>query len=143
MKNSERRRAKRFPIRVLVNCLPPGTPRKRNGHAAHGWEMWAQDLGDDGVGLQWSRDWANRSYKFDLRLPDEHPARPNLSEPPRALLKKGREVVLEGLVYNDKGAKAMRGRIQWARAGKNGRTYEFGVKITSPDRRSYFRALAA
>jgi len=143
MKDSDRRRAKRFPIRVLVNCLPPGKPRKRNGHAVHGWEMWAQDLGDDGVGLQWSSDWANRRYVIDWKAMEERPARGSPAEPPRALLKKGCPVVLEGLVYNEKGAKPMRGCIQWARAAKDGRTYEFGVKITSPDRKSYFRALAA
>src|ERR1017187_5213327 len=138
MKKSDRRRNKRFPIKVLVNCLPPGMPRKRNGHESHGWEMWAQDLGDDGVGLQWSRAWANRRYIPDLRVMDERPERPGLTDPPRALLKKGLEVVLEGLVYNDKGTKTMRGRIQWAKAAKNGRTFEFGVKITTLDRRSYF-----
>ena len=143
MKKSDRRTTKRFPIRVLVNCLPPGTPRKRNGHVSHGWEMWAQDLGDDGVGLQWSRDWANRTYIPDFRETDERPARPFQADPPRPLLKKGCEVVLEGLVYNEKGARPMRGRIQWAKAAKDGRVYEFGVRITSPDRRSYFRALAA
>jgi hypothetical protein len=144
MKNSDRRTTKRFPIRVLVNCLPPGTPRKRNGHTAHGWEMWAEDLGDDGVGLRWSRDWANRNYAPDFRQMDERwSARRDTADPPRALLKKGRQVVLEGLVYNEKGAKPMRGRIQWAKAAKDGRIYEFGVRITSPDRRSYFRALAA
>jgi hypothetical protein len=143
MKKSERRIAKRFPIRVLVNCLPPGLPRKRNGHTSKGWEMWAQDLGDDGVGLQWSSDWANRNYAPDFRAMDERPSRSTKAEPPRRLLKKGCTVVLEGLVYNDKGARPMRGRVQWAKATKDGRTYEFGVRITSPDRRSYFRALAA
>ena len=39
---SDRRQVKRFPIRVLVNCLPPQVPRKRNGHSGHGWEMWAR-----------------------------------------------------------------------------------------------------
>jgi len=101
MKTNNRRRAARFPIKVLVNCLPPGMPRKRNGHESHGWEMWAQDLGDNGVGLQWSREWANRRYIPDLRVMDERPERPGLADPPRALLKKGLEVVLEGLVYND------------------------------------------
>ena len=143
MKDSDRRRAKRFPIRVLVNCLPPGTPLKRNGHAAHGWEMWAQDLGDDGVGLKWSRAWADRRYVPDLRAMDERTERRRPADAPRALLKKGQQVVLEGLVYNDKGTKTMRGKVQWARATRNGLTYEFGIRITSPDRRSYFRALAA
>jgi hypothetical protein len=143
MKESDRRAAKRFPIKVLVNCLPPGMPRKRNGHASQGWEMWAQDLGDDGVRLQWSLEWASRRYIPDFRAMDERPKRRSLIDPPSPLLKKGSMVVLEGLVYNDKGAKPMKGRIQWAKASKNGRSYEFGVSITSPDRRSYFRALAA
>ena len=98
MKKSDRRTVSRFPIRVLVNCLPSGTPRKRNGHAAHGWEMWAQDLGDDGVGLQWSRDWANRNYAPDFRDLDERPTRRTEADPPRKLLKKGCEIVLQGLV---------------------------------------------
>ena len=143
MKNRERRTMKRIPIRVLVNCLPPGVPRKRNGHASRGWEMWAQDLGDDGVGLQWSRDWAGRNYIPDMRALDERPGRPTPIDPPRALLKKGSALIMDGLVYNEKGPKPMRGLVQWARASKDGRTYEFGVRVTSPDRRSYFRALAA
>jgi hypothetical protein len=143
MKDSERRQGKRFPIRVLVHCLPPGSPRKRNGHTLQGWEMWAQDLGDDGVGLEWSRDWANRNYVPNFRAMDERPDRKTPADPPRPLLKKGCEVILDGLVYNEKGPKTLRGKIQWSRAAKDGRTYEFGVKIISPDRRSYFRALAA
>jgi hypothetical protein len=144
MKNSDRRRAKRFPIRVLVNCLPPGSPKKRNGHAAPGWEMWARDLGDDGVRLQWSEAWAARDYIPDFRKMDERPApRRSAIQPPSTFLKKGSQILLEGLVYGDRGSKSMKGRIQWAKPGKKGQTCEFGVLITTPDRRSYFRALAA
>ncbi len=107
--------------------------------------MWAQDLGDDGVGLQWSQEWANRRYTPDLKTMDERPVHraPGPLDPPKKLLKKGCIVVLEGLVYNEKGTRPMRGRIQWYRTAKNGRKYEFGVHIISPDHRSYFRALAA
>jgi len=141
MKKDDRRHAKRFNIKVLVNCLPPGTARKRNGHAAQGWEMWAEDLGDDGVRLQWSLEWATRRYIPDFREMDVRTGRKIGVQPPQALLKKNSQIILEGLVYNDKGAKPMHGRIQWAKAAKDGRSYEFGVKVTSPDRRSYFRAL--
>jgi hypothetical protein len=144
MKNSDRRRAKRFPIRVLVNCLPPGTPHKRNGHVVHGWEMWARDLGDDGVRLRWSQAWASREYIPDFRDMDERPVpRRATIQPPSSFLKKGSEVLLEDLVYGDRGSKPLKGRIQWVKAGKKGQTCEFGVLITTPDRRSYFRALAA
>jgi hypothetical protein len=141
---SERRRVKRFPIRVLVNCLPPNTPSKRNGHLTHGWEMWARDLGDNGVRLEWSEAWAKRDYAPDFRLMDERPSPRKITvHPPSAYLKKGSLILLDGLVYDDKGAKPMRGRIQWARPGKKKNTCQFGVLITTPDRRSYFRALAA
>ena len=144
MKSSDRRRVKRFPIRVLVNCLPPGTPRKRNGHASQGWEMWARDLGDNGVRLQWSQAWAMRAYIPDFKAMDERPAPRRAGvQPPSSFLKKGSQVLLEDLVYGDKGPKSLKGRIQWVKPGKKGQTCEFGVLITTPDRRSYFRALAA
>ena len=143
-KDDERRRVKRFPIRVLVNCLPPGTPRKRNGHASQGWEMWARDLGEIGVRLEWSEAWAKRDYAPNFRLMDERPAPRKVTvEPPSSFLKKGSKILLDGLVYNERGAKPMHGRIQWAKPGKKKNTCEFGVLITTPDRRSYFKALAA
>ena len=144
MKTSDRRRASRFPIRVLVNCLPPGSPRKRNGHPTPGWEMWACDMGDDGVRLEWTEAWANRAYVPDFRAMDERPAPRRITvSPPGPYLKKGQQIRLEGLVYDDRGPKSMRGRIKWVKAGKKGRHFEYGVLITTPDRRSYFRALAA
>ncbi len=144
MKSSERRQTKRFPIRVLVNIIPPGTPRTRNGHASHGWEMWARDMGDDGVRLEWSQAWANRNYAPDFKAMDERPApRRSAVQSPTAVLKKGSTVLLDGLVYDDNGPKAMKGKIQWAKPGKKGQTCEFGVLVTSKERRSYFRALAA
>ena len=144
MTKSDRRRDKRFPIRVLVNCLPPGAPRKRNGHATQGWEMWARDLGDNGVRLQWSLAWATRDYVPNFRIMDERPVPHRVAEAksPAALLKKGSTILLDGLVYDDQGAKPMKGKVQWVKPGKKG-TCEFGVLITTPNRKSYFRALAA
>ena len=73
---------------------------------------------------------------------DERPVlRRQTIQPPSSCLKKGCQILLDGLVYNDRGAKPMKGRIQWAKPGKKGQTCEFGVLITTPDRRSYFRAL--
>jgi hypothetical protein len=143
MKNSERRHTKRFSIQVLVNCLPPG-PRKRNGHPTHGWEMWARDLGDDGVRLKWTQAWASRDYETTmLSLDQRTPARRTSVPSPTSYLKKGSTVLLEDLVYGDRGSKPLKGRVQWVKPGKKGESCEFGVLITSPDHRSYFRALAA
>jgi hypothetical protein len=144
MKKSDRRQVKRFPIRVLVNCLPPQIPRKRNGHSGHGWEMWARDLGENGVRLEWSSAWANRDYSPDFRMLDERPLPRKMTvQPPSSFLKKGSEVLLDGLVYDERGAKAMRGRVKWTKITRKGQSCQFVVLITTPDRRSYFRALAA
>ncbi|MFA5976512.1 MAG: hypothetical protein WC859_10175 [Elusimicrobiota bacterium] len=136
----ERREARRFPIRVLVRCLPPGTPLKRNGHDVHGWEMWAKDLAADGVGLQWSRRWAfQRCPRCSAGLfPQKKKQEICLCRSP-GQLRKGQIVQLDGLVYNEKGSKPMKGRIQWIRPGKT--VYEVGIAITTPHHRSYFRAL--
>ncbi len=143
MKEKERRVAHRSSIRVLVNCLPPGIPRRRNGHETRGWEMWARDIADDGVGLQWSSQWASARCAHCLgTLSGRHDNR-EICEciPPNEKLKKGQMVKLDGLVYTEKGSKPMQGRIQWVRPSKSGKTYEFGVHITSPNHRNFFKAL--
>ncbi|HVO33389.1 MAG TPA: hypothetical protein VMU17_05685 [Elusimicrobiota bacterium] len=146
MNDKDRRDAKRFAIRVLVNCLPPGKPVRRNGHETKGWEMWAKDIADDGVGLEWSRDWAlgrcpSCSAPYTGRKADPRAA--CQCQSPGEVLKKGQQVQLDGLIYTDQGSRPMNGRIQWVRPGRNGKTYEVGVHITSPNHRSFFKALEA
>ena len=67
MTSKEHRTSKRSSIKVLVKCLPPGTPVKRNGHVAKGWEMLARDINHDGVGLRWSRRWAEANCPQAIR----------------------------------------------------------------------------
>ncbi len=106
--------------------------------------MWARDLGDDGVRLEWSQAWATRDYEPSFRAMDERPTPRNLAvQSPTSVLKKGSTVLLDGLVYDDNGAKPMKGKIQWAKVGKKGQSCEFGVLVTTKERRSYFRALSA
>lgn len=143
MKEKERRDVRRVPIKVLVQCLPPGIPAQRNGHPAKGWEMWANNIADDGVGLHWSRQWAV------FRCPHCLKGKSNLSRgremclctPPENFLKKGQEVQLDGLIYTEKGSKPMKGQIRWIRPGRKGNTLDVGVFVTSRDHRSYFRTL--
>ena len=85
-----------------------------------------------------------RNYSPDFRMMDERPLPRKVTvQPPSSFLKKGSEILLDGLVYDERGAKPMRGRVKWAKINKKGQSCEFGVLITTPDRRSYFRALAA
>jgi len=143
-KGSERRTNGRSNIQVLVTCLTTAAGKRKRGES-DGWEMWARDLADDGVGLRWSRSWAisrlPQATKTLTRRQTDFPAF-DTSSPCRSL-HKGMTVKLDGLVYADEGAVPMQGVIQWVRASKNGNTCDFGVAIVSPDHRSFFRALKA
>jgi len=148
-KDKERRDTRRVPIRVLVNCLPSTVQPKRNGHTPLGWEMWAKNLADDGVGLKWSLAWSAARCPHCLkqaaeptkepRVPPKEQVYPCVS--PAESLKEGEEILLDGLVYDDAGSQPMRGRIQWVRQDKQGRTAEFGIYFTPPEHRDYFLAL--
>jgi hypothetical protein len=148
-KEKERRDVKRVPIRVLVNCLPLQMSSQRNGHAPQGWEMWAKNLGDDGVGLKWSLAWASGRCPHCLKMAREamkETRRPALNAfcqcvSPAESLKEGEEIMMDGLVYDDDGSHPMRGRIQWVRYDKRGKTAEFGIHVTTPEHRDYFRTL--
>jgi|GEM_PF-1744799 len=144
IKESERRISKRATIQVLVTCLTKESKKKKSVDS-EGWEMWARDLADDGVGLRWSRSWAvSRSAhatKTLTRRQSDYPVFDMAS--PCKVLHKGMEIKLEGLVYADEGAVPMQGLIQWVRSSKDGNTCDFGVAIISPDHRSFFRALKA
>ena len=143
MKASERRQTKRVPIRILVKCVPPGSPEKRNGHSTRGWAMWAHNIADDGVGLRWSKEWATQNCPHCLKERGEIVRGKDicLCTPPADTLKKGQEVQLDDLIYTDKGSKPMRGRIQWVRPSRSGKTYDVGIFITSRDHLEYFRTL--
>lgn len=131
MKEKERRDTRRVPIKVLVKC--------------EGWEMWARDIADDGVGLRWSRGWASQKcpHWFDW-LGNSHdsfkkpPCR--CIQPPNHL-QKGRKVTLNGLIYTDQGEQAIQGRVCWVRLGRNEQTFDVGIHVTSPHHRRYFKAL--
>src|SRR5262249_13451484 len=97
-------------------------PAKRNGHENHGYDMWVRNIADDVGRLQWSQDGpSSRCLHCQGSLAGR--ARPrervvSQCTPPNQF-KKGQSVLLDGLVYNEKGSKPMKGRIQWARASRN------------------------
>src|SRR5687767_446366 len=144
MKGKEQRNSKRSPITVLVKCLPPGVPVKRNGHVAKGWEMLARDIAHDGVGLRWSRRWAEANCPHCLKgtstlFPDVHEI--CLCTPPDKVLVQGQEVQVDGLIYTEKGSIPMQGHICWVRPHHKGNIYDVGIRVTSPSHRQHFRAL--
>jgi len=140
-KTSERRIQKRSTIQVLVLCQPLGKKAARPTSPV--WEMWARDLGDDGVGLRWSRAWAASRSLLSAGTQSRRASdstRFDTSSPVNTL-RKGQKIQLEGLVYGDEGAVIMEGLVQWVRPAKDGTACDFGIAITSPDHRSFFKAL--
>jgi hypothetical protein len=126
-----------------VKCLPPGVPVQRNGHVARGWEMLARDIAHDGVGLRWSRKWAEANCPHCLKgtsnlFPDRGVC---LCTPPDKVLQKGQEVQLDGLIYTEEGSVPMSGFVRWVRPHHKGDIYDVGILITSPYHRRHFRAL--
>jgi len=143
MKAKEQRTSKRSSIKVLVKCLPPGVPLKRNGHVAKGWEMLARDINHDGVGLRWSRRWAEANCPHCLRgssnlFPEREIC---LCTPPDKVLRQGQKVKVDGLIYTEKGSVTMSGSIRWVRPHPKGNIYDVGILVTSPAHRQHFRAL--
>ena len=144
MKTSrEQRQSKRSSIKVLVKCLPPGVPVTRNGHVARGWEMLARDIAHDGVGLRWSRKWAEAHCPHCLRgLSTLFPERQVcLCTPPDKVLVAGEEVQLDGLIYTEQGSVPMQGFVRWVRPHHKGDIYDVGIRITSRNHRKHFAAL--
>jgi hypothetical protein len=142
-KGKELRKNKRSPIKVLVKCLPPGSPAQRNGHVAKGWEMLARDIAHDGVGLRWSLRWAKANCPHCLKgssnLFDSHQI--CLCTPPDKVLQQGQAIQLDGLIYTEKGSVPMDGVIRWVRPHHKGDIYDVGILVTTPAHRQHFKAL--
>jgi hypothetical protein len=139
----EQRRARRSSIKVLVKCLPPGVPIRRNGHVSRGWEMTARDIAHDGVGLRWSRRWAERNCPHCLQgrstlFPDLEIC---LCTPPDKVLQPGERIQLDGLIYTENGSVPMSGTVRWVRPHHKGDFYDVGILITTPQHRKHFAAL--
>src|SRR5258708_14746489 len=143
-KAKDLRNSKRNPIKVLVKCLPPGVPVRRNGHVTKGWEMLARDIAHDGVGLRWSLKWAKANCPHCLKgtstlFENEHEI--CLCTPPDKVLQQGHHVQVEGLIYTEKGSIPMKGMIRWVRPHHKGDIYDVGIRVTSPSHRQHFAAL--
>lgn len=145
MKTKDRRISKRSPIKVLVKCLPAKTSARR-GRVTKAWKMLARDIGDDGVRLHWSRAWSSLNCPHCLRWTPQKSSDENqlcLCSPPQESLQIGQWVELDGLIYTEQGSPSLRGLIRWIRPDKKGERYDFGVRVTSPRHRDYFRTLEA
>lgn len=98
-KNREQRTKRRIPFQVLVECQESKGGKRRL-------EMLAQNISPSGARLT-SQPWAGVN-----RCP-----------------KMGATLVLNGLVYGDKGSVPVKGRVTWTKTKKDNASYEVGLSF--------------
>jgi len=113
----ERRRIKRWKVAVLVRCEIPKLSRD-----TFELEMWAKDVNEKGMQLEWARG-LNVSH---LGIDGDEPQSIRFEDvtfPIGAMLK------VQDLFYDDDGSPFIEGKIQWVRKGANG-NWNIGVQFT-------------
>jgi hypothetical protein len=125
MKNpKDRRHASRWPVAVLVKCQMSAW--KDDAFES---EMWAKDVNQDGMKLEWARGlvpaWASngKSGAVSRRYED-------------ATFARGRKVTIQDLFYDDAGSPPVEGRICWARRAPSSDNWCLGIRFTGAGRRS-------
>ena len=105
MKRSrERRKRKRWQVAVLVRCSLP-----KYENEVFEMEMWAKDVNEKGMKLEWTKglnvsqlSTNNRKAPHTIRFEDLD-------------FKKGENIKIQDLFYDDDGSPFMEGKISWAR----------------------------
>jgi len=121
MKNEKnRRRSDRWPLTVLVKCA---ISKDRNDVFES--EMWAKDVSESGMKLEWTRD-TGAPPSLERR---KNPARRRFDD---ARFGKGSKVTVEELFYDDHGSPALQGKILWARQIPSSQNWCMGVKFVGP-----------
>jgi hypothetical protein len=114
----DRRRMKRWKVAVLVRCAIP-----KYGEEVFDLEMWAKDVNEKGMQLEWSRG-LNVSHvgrdgvgrKESIRFDDVN-------------FEEGSILKVQDLFYDDDGSPFIEGRITWARQIPGG-NWSLGVQFT-------------
>jgi hypothetical protein len=116
----DRRRMKRWKVAVLVRCAIP-----KYGEEVYDLEMWAKDVNEKGMQLEWSRGLNvshigrdGESHKEQIRFDDVH-------------FESGSVLKVQDLFYDDDGSPFIEGKITWASQLGNG-NWALGVEFTDP-----------
>jgi len=117
----ERRKNKRWKVAVLVRCAIP-----KYGEEQFDLEMWAKDVNEKGMQLEWSRglnashigghDGAAAGRKEPIRFDDVN-------------FEKDSMLKVQDLFYDDDGSPFIEGRITWVNRLPNG-NWSLGVQFT-------------
>jgi len=121
VKVKDRRRKKRWQVAVLVRCSIP-----KFHSETFELEMWAKDVNDTGMKLEWSRGLAiSQIQKSDGSNITSHPIRFDDIE-----FHKGAKVKVQDLFYDDEGSPFIEGIILWARRMAANDAWHLGIQFT-------------
>ncbi|MBV9079811.1 MAG: PilZ domain-containing protein [Elusimicrobia bacterium] len=114
----ERRKFKRWKVAVLVRCSVP-----KFGEEQFDMEMWAKDVNEKGMMLEWSRG-----------LNVTHVGRDGTDDSQLVRFEdvdftKNSTVKVQDLFYDDDGSPFIEGKILWARRAASG-NWQLGVQFT-------------
>lgn len=125
-KGKERRRRKRWKVAVLVRCSIP-----KFSDEVFEMEMWAKDVNEKGMQLEWARGLNVTHVLKDGRPEDNHAAIrfEDVDFP------KGSKVKVQDLFYDDDGSPFIEGRILWSRKAPGG-NWAMGVGFDDPKKQS-------
>lgn len=118
-RTNERRRKKRWQVAVLVRCA---LPKYKN--EVFEMEMWAKDVNDKGMKLEWTRGLNVSQLHHDDRKTEIHAIRFDDMQ-----FKKGERIKIQDLFYDDDGSPFMEGKILWARRGASNESWNLGIKF--------------
>lgn len=114
----ERRRRKRWKVAVLVRCSIPKLSAE-----TFELEMWAKDVNDKGMQLEWARGLNVSQISVDGEEIESKPLRFEDVD-----FTKGATVKVQDLFYDDDGSPFIEGRITWAKKLPNG-NWALGVEF--------------
>lgn len=126
MKSSkDRRKKKRWQVAVLVRCSIP-----KLGDETFEMEMWAKDVNEKGMQLEWARGLTVNRLTNDGTEPIPHPIR---FEDVNFI--KGGQIKVQDLFYDDDGSPFIEGKILWAQR-KGAAGWALGIQFFEPQEQS-------
>jgi len=117
MKTKERRRKKRWQVAVLVRC---SLPKFKN--ALFEMEMWAKDVNEKGMKLEWSRGLNVAQLHKGGKSTDVQSLRFE-----DVAFEKGENIKIQDLFYDDDGSPFIEGKVSWVRRSNEASVLNLGV----------------
>lgn len=115
----ERRKKKRWQVAVLVRCTLP-----KYENEEFELEMWAKDVNDKGLKLEWSRGLSVSQLHKEGSVTSSHTIRFDDVE-----FTKGDPVKIQDLFYDDEGSPFIEGKVLWARKKPGADSWNLGIQF--------------